>query len=128
VYSLVYDKHRGWYSWLLSMLTGYIYAFGFVMMCPQLFINYRLKSVAHLPWRALCYKVSKPPGTRQRACAVSLWHLFTGDTCNPQAFNTFIDDVFAFIIHMPTMHRIACFRDDRMCQHGDRLHATAHMT
>lgn len=57
MYSLVYDQHRGWYSWLLSMLTGYIYAFGFVMMCPQLFINYRLKSVAHLPWRALCYKV-----------------------------------------------------------------------
>ena len=29
-----------------------------------------------------------------------------------QAFNTFIDDVFAFIIVMPTAHRIACFRDD----------------
>lgn len=29
-----------------------------------------------------------------------------------QAFNTFIDDVFAFIITMPTAHRVACFRDD----------------
>ena len=29
-----------------------------------------------------------------------------------QAFNTFIDDVFAFIITMPTSHRMACFRDD----------------
>lgn len=29
-----------------------------------------------------------------------------------QAFNTFIDDVFAFIITMPTSHRVACFRDD----------------
>ena len=29
-----------------------------------------------------------------------------------QAFNTFIDDVFAFIITMPTSHRIAVFRDD----------------
>ena len=29
-----------------------------------------------------------------------------------QAFNTFIDDVFAFIISMPTAHRLACFRDD----------------
>ena len=29
-----------------------------------------------------------------------------------KAFNTFIDDVFAFIIKMPTTHRIACFRDD----------------
>ena len=29
-----------------------------------------------------------------------------------KAFNTFIDDVFAFIITMPTAHRLACFRDD----------------
>jgi hypothetical protein len=29
-----------------------------------------------------------------------------------KAFNTFIDDVFSFIITMPTSHRIACFRDD----------------
>ena len=29
-----------------------------------------------------------------------------------QAFNTFIDDLFAFIITMPTAHRVACFRDD----------------
>ena len=29
-----------------------------------------------------------------------------------KAFNTFIDDVFAFLIKMPTSHRIACFRDD----------------
>ena len=34
-----------------------------------------------------------------------------GPAC-PQAFNTFIDDVFAFIITMPTSHRLACFRDD----------------
>ena len=27
-------------------------------------------------------------------------------------FNTFIDDFFAFIIKMPTLHRIAVFRDD----------------
>lgn len=40
--------------------------------------------MAHLPWRAFMYK----------------------------AFNTFIDDLFAFIITMPTAHRVACFRDD----------------
>jgi hypothetical protein len=27
-------------------------------------------------------------------------------------FNTVIDDIFSFIIKMPTMHRAACFRDD----------------
>ena len=29
-----------------------------------------------------------------------------------KAFNTFIDDLFALIITMPTAHRVACFRDD----------------
>lgn len=84
VYSLVYESHKSWYSWILGSLTGAVYTFGFIMMTPQLFINYKLKSVAHLPWRALVYK----------------------------SLNTFIDDLFAFVIKMPTMHRIACFRDD----------------
>lgn len=53
-------------------------------MTPQLFINYKLKSVAHLPWRMLTYK----------------------------ALNTFIDDLFAFVIKMPMMYRIGCLRDD----------------
>lgn len=52
-------------------------------MTPQLFINYKLKSVAHLPWRMLTYK----------------------------ALNTFIDDLFAFVIKMPVMYRIGCLRD-----------------
>jgi len=26
--------------------------------------------------------------------------------------NTIIDDLFAFVIKMPVMHRVACFRDD----------------
>ena len=84
VYSLLYMPHKSWYSWTISSLVNGVYAFGFLFMLPQLFINYRLKSVAHLPWRAFMYK----------------------------AFNTFIDDLFAFIITMPTAHRVACFRDD----------------
>ncbi|KER27200.1 hypothetical protein T265_13841, partial [Opisthorchis viverrini] len=84
IYSLLYTPHRSWYSWCLQTLVHGVYAFGFLFMTPQLFINYRLKSVAHLPWKALTYK----------------------------AFNTFIDDFFAMIITMPTSHRIACLRDD----------------
>ncbi|KAL1463190.1 hypothetical protein WDU94_014967 [Cyamophila willieti] len=78
VYSFVYSEHKSLYSWLLRSLVNSVYAFGFVFMLPQLFINYKLKSVAHLPWRTFMYK----------------------------AFNTFIDDVFAFLITMPTMHRL----------------------
>ncbi len=59
---------------------------GFIAMTPQLFINYKLKSVAHLPWRMLTYK----------------------------ALNTFIDDLFAFVIKMPTLYRLGVFRDGRV--------------
>lgn len=31
--------------------------FGFINMTPQIFINYKLKSVAHMPWRVMIYKV-----------------------------------------------------------------------
>uniref|UniRef100_A0A672HND6 Lipid scramblase CLPTM1L n=1 Tax=Salarias fasciatus TaxID=181472 RepID=A0A672HND6_SALFA len=77
VYALIFLRYKRWESVC-------VYAFGFLFMLPQLFVNYKLKSVAHLPWKAFMYK----------------------------AFNTFIDDVFAFIITMPTSHRLACFRDD----------------
>lgn len=83
-YSLLYTPHKSWYSWCVQSTVNGVYAFGFLFMLPQLFLNYKLKSVAHLPWRALMYK----------------------------AFNTFIDDLFAFMISMPTAHRVACFRDD----------------
>ncbi|KAH8054132.1 apoptotic process [Aureococcus anophagefferens] len=43
-----------------------------------------LKSVSHLPWKLLCFRF----------------------------VNTFIDDLFAFVIKMPMMHRVSCFRDD----------------
>lgn len=84
VYSLLYLEHRGWYSFILNMLYGFLLTFGFIMMTPQLFINYKLKSVAHLPWRMMSYKF----------------------------LNTFIDDIFAFVIKMPTLYRLGCFRDD----------------
>ena len=29
-----------------------------------------------------------------------------------KSLNTFVDDLFAFVIKMPVMHRLACFRDD----------------
>jgi hypothetical protein len=83
-YSVLYLEHRGWYSFVVTTLVGAVYAFGFLAMLPQLFINYKLKSVAHMPWRQMTYK----------------------------ALNTVIDDLFAFVIKMPTLHRVAVFRDD----------------
>jgi hypothetical protein len=84
LYSMLCGSSAGWYDWIVSSAVTTVYTFGFIAMTPQLFINYKLKSVAHLPWRFLVLR----------------------------ALNTFIDDLFAFIIRMPTMHRLSCFRDD----------------
>uniref|UniRef100_A0A2K5PUF5 Lipid scramblase CLPTM1L n=1 Tax=Cebus imitator TaxID=2715852 RepID=A0A2K5PUF5_CEBIM len=59
VYSFLNIKYKSYF------VSG-VYAFGFLFMLLQLFLNYKLKSVAHLPWKAFTYK----------------------------AFNTFIDYVF----------------------------------
>lgn len=84
IYSLIYETHKSWYSFIIATLVGSVYAYGFLMMVPSLYINYRLKSVAHMPGKAMMYKF----------------------------LNTFIDDLFAFTIKMPFLHRLATFRDD----------------
>ncbi|KAI0677053.1 cleft lip and palate transmembrane 1 [Trametes maxima] len=84
VYSLLYETHRGWYSFVISTLTSFVYMFGFAQLIPQLIINYKLKSVAHMPMKAMVYKT----------------------------LSTVVDDLFAFCIKMPILHRLACFRDD----------------
>lgn len=84
IYSVVYESHKSWYSFVITTLVGSVYAYGFLMMVPSLYINYRLKSVAHMPARAMTYKF----------------------------LNTFIDDLFAFTIKMPVLHRLATLRDD----------------
>lgn len=30
IYSLIYETHRGWYSFIISTLTSFVYLFGFV--------------------------------------------------------------------------------------------------
>lgn len=84
IYSLLYNTHRGWYSFVISTLTSFVYMFGFAQLIPQLIINYKLKSVAHMPMKAMVYKT----------------------------LSTVVDDFFAFCIKMPFLHRLACFRDD----------------
>uniref|UniRef100_A0A672ZCX0 Lipid scramblase CLPTM1L n=1 Tax=Sphaeramia orbicularis TaxID=375764 RepID=A0A672ZCX0_9TELE len=81
LYALIFLRYKSWYSWLINSLVNGVYAFGFLFMLPQLFVNYKVSSS-------------------------QTFSTFSN------AFNTFIDDVFAFIITMPTSHRLACFRDD----------------
>jgi len=84
LYGRQFYVYKSFYSWMISNLANAVYTFGFISLCPQLYINYRLKSVAHLPWKVFVYKI----------------------------FNTFVDDVFAFLVEMPTKHKIMTLRDD----------------
>ena len=84
LYALQRYVYTSWYSWLISNLANAVYTFGSIALCPQLYVNYRLKSVAHLPWKVFMYKI----------------------------FNTFVDDAFAWLIEMPWKHRIMTLRDD----------------
>lgn len=74
---------RNWYSFLLETAVAFIAVFGFIMMTPQLYINYKLKSVEHLNWRGLIYRF----------------------------INTLLDDLFAFMVTMPMLRRLMYFRD-----------------
>lgn len=84
IYSVIYKEHKSWYSFIVTTLVGFVYTYGFLTLVPSVYINYRLKSVAHVPKKAMAYKV----------------------------VNTFIDDLFAFVIKMPWLHRLATLRDD----------------
>lgn len=48
LFSFAGEEHSGWYSWFITTASSAVYALGFALMCPQLFLNYKLKSVAHL--------------------------------------------------------------------------------
>jgi len=83
-----YDFTSGRYTvwnFVLSSAADFSYLFGFLNMTPQLFLNYKLKSVAAMPWRVMTYKF----------------------------FNTIIDDIFAFfIVQITSKHRWMTLRDD----------------
>ena len=82
IYSFWYHKHKSIISFIINVAASCVYGLGFIHLTPQLFINYELQSVDSLPWKVLIYKF----------------------------FNTFVDDLFSFVIDMPLMHRLACFR------------------
>lgn len=84
IYQLIFSEFKSFYSFFLQSIVSGIYAFGFLAMFPQVYVNYKLKSVAGMSVTALIYKF----------------------------ISTFIDDLYAIVLKMPLLHKIACFRDD----------------
>ena len=74
---------KSYYKFVLETAVAFIALFGFILMTPQLYINYKLKSVDHLNWRGLICRF----------------------------ITTIIDDLFAFMVTMPPLRRIMYFRD-----------------
>ncbi|KAJ2709995.1 Cleft lip and palate transmembrane protein 1 like protein [Coemansia spiralis] len=83
-YSLVYQKHESYVSWLINISLVTVYSLEFIGMWPQLLINHKLKTVEMLPLTALLYRF----------------------------LLTFIDDLYALVVPMPLLERIGTLRDD----------------
>jgi hypothetical protein len=88
---LAYSLYRrnwtitNYYLFALETAVAFIALFGFILMTPQLYMNYKLQSVDHINWRGLIYRF----------------------------ITTIIDDLFAFMVTMPFLRRIMYFRDGR---------------
>ena len=76
--------YKNLYSFIIQSAVQLVYAVGFLYMFPQVYMNYKLKTVAGISGTVLGYKV----------------------------VNTFVDDLFSLVTNMPKLHLIACFRDD----------------
>lgn len=84
IYYYSFYIHSHPFRFVIEYLFFLLNIFGFALMTPQIYINYKMKSVENLPIKALAYKF----------------------------LNTIIDDVFAFALDTPTLHRISVFKDD----------------
>ncbi|XP_032374923.1 cleft lip and palate transmembrane protein 1-like protein isoform X2 [Etheostoma spectabile] len=82
IFSLAYLRQK-------SLVTG-VYAFGFLSMAPQLFINHKLKSVSHLQGTVLMYR-----GV----------NTMISDLCSFASF-------FSFSGSFSSSHQLSCFRDE----------------
>lgn len=56
-YSFIFKSQFGLIGGVLSGLSDFLGYFGFLLSIPQIYINYKFKSVGPLPWRALTYKI-----------------------------------------------------------------------
>ncbi|XP_029958754.1 cleft lip and palate transmembrane protein 1-like protein [Salarias fasciatus] len=90
VFSLAYLRQKSYYSWLINTLVTGVYAFGFLSMAPQLFINYKLKSVSHLQGTVLMYR-----GV----------NTLISDLCSCASF---VSSSASF----SSSHQLSCFRDE----------------
>ena len=84
IYRIYYYKSSSLFMFVIEYIFFLLSIFGFILLTPQIYLNYKLQSVEHLPLKAFIFKF----------------------------LNTIIDDLFAFAVKTPTLYRIFCFKDD----------------
>ncbi|KAM3614393.1 uncharacterized protein V6R79_013391 [Siganus canaliculatus] len=90
IFSMAYLRQKSYYAWLINSLVTGVYAFGFLSMAPQLFINHKMKSVSHLQGTVLMYR--------------GVNTLIT-DLCTCASF-------FSPSGNFSSSHQLSCFRDE----------------
>lgn len=55
-YSLRYKEFESWYCFITTTLFGFVYRYQFLALLPPAYVNYKLKSVAHMPKRVMVYR------------------------------------------------------------------------
>ncbi|XP_061675069.1 lipid scramblase CLPTM1L-like isoform X2 [Syngnathoides biaculeatus] len=90
IFSLAYLRQRNYFSWMVNSLVTGVYAFGFLSMAPQLFINHKLRSVTHLQGAVLLYR-----GV----------NTLISDLCSCAA-------IFSSSEAFSSSHQLSCFRDE----------------
>ena len=72
VYSLIYETHRGWYSFVISTLTSFVYMFGFVSTVTRTEICRMLTGFYHRP--NLSHNLSSTTSSRYVTCAIQMFY------------------------------------------------------
>lgn len=95
ILSLAYFRQKSYYSWLIDSLVTGVYAFGFLSIAPQLFINHKLRSVSHLEASVLMYRGANTVITDLCSCASLLSS--SASFSSPHQLSCFRDEVLLFL-------------------------------
>ena len=68
IYSLMYERHRSWYSWILSSLTSCVYMFGKIVPPKLLVLILLLVLLTRLvnSLNCLCYNIWREKGKKEK--------------------------------------------------------------
>lgn len=79
-----YSSETSLFNFIIEYIFFLFGVFGFILMTPQIYLNYKLKSVDHFPFKIMIFKF----------------------------LDTIVDDLEIFALKSPTLYRIFCFKDD----------------